>query len=78
MAPSESQRRASLKWDKENMATVGCKIKRIQAEQFKQYCKEHGKTSNTMLREYILSCIGEDNTPGGLEGQGGSLPHPSE
>ena len=78
MAPSESQKRASLKWDKENMATVGCKIKQTQAEKFKHYCKEQGKTSNTMLKDYILSCIGEDDTPGGNTPPPGPVPNPSE
>lgn len=59
MAPSESQKRASLKWDKENMATLGCKIKKEQAEKFKAYCKDQGKTSNAVLREYVLDCIDE-------------------
>lgn len=65
MAPSESQKRASLKWDKENMITLGCKIKRDQAAKFKAYCFDQGKTSNTMLKEFVLSCIGEA-TGGGI------------
>ena len=59
MAPSESQKRASLKWDKENMTTLGCKVKKEQAEKFKSYCKNQGKTSNAVLREYVLDCIDE-------------------
>ena len=34
MAVRESQKRASLKWDKENMITIGCKIKREDGEMF--------------------------------------------
>ena len=59
MAPSESQKRASLKWDKENMTTLGCKVKKEQAEKFKSYCKNQGKTSTAVLREYVLDCIDE-------------------
>ena len=57
MAPSESQKRASLKWDKENMIVLGCKVKR--------------KTSNTVLKEYVLDCIGEsdDQEEGGANGE---------
>lgn len=62
MAPSEAQKKASLKWDKENMSTIGCKVKKDQAEKFKAYCIEQGKTSNAVLREYVLDCIGEANT----------------
>lgn len=61
MAVRESQKRASLKWDKENMMTIGCKIKRKQGEKFKVYAQEQGKTPNTILREYIYKCIGEDD-----------------
>lgn len=59
MAPSESQKRASLKWDKENMIVLGCKVKRTQATAFKSYCAERGLTSNTALKDYVLGCIGE-------------------
>mgnify|MGYP001037760575 CR=1 FL=1 len=69
MAPSESQKRASLKWDKENMITLGCKIKRSQAEKFKSYCTGQGMTSNEVLRAFVLDCIGEGDTPGGYLGK---------
>lgn len=59
MAPSDAQKKASLKWDKENMSTIGCKVKKEHAEKFKAYCIERGKTSNAVLREYVLDCIGE-------------------
>lgn len=57
MPISESRKRANAKWDSENMATLGCKVRKEQAEAFKQYCKDNGKTSNTVLKEYVLSCI---------------------
>lgn len=64
MAPSESQKRASLKWDKENMIVLGCKVKKSQAAAFKAYCDAQGKTSNTVLKDYVLECIGQqDKTP---------------
>ena len=60
MPISESRKRANAKWDSENMATLGCKVRKEQAEAFKQYCRDNGKTSNTVLKEYVLSCIGEE------------------
>ena len=57
MAPSESQKKASLKWDKENMTTLGCKVKKEEAVAFKEYCDDCGKTSNTVLKEYVQDCI---------------------
>lgn len=64
MAPSESQKRASIKWDKENMSVLGCKVKKEQAETFKAYCARQGKTVNTVLRDYVLDCIGEKEAGG--------------
>lgn len=59
MAVAESRKRANAKWDKENMTTLGCKIKRTQAAAFKAYCENQGSTSNTVLKDFVLGCIGE-------------------
>ena len=59
----ESQKRAARKWDGENMSTLGCKVKKAQAESFKAYCAGQGKTSNSVLRDYVLDCIGESDCP---------------
>lgn len=57
MAPSEAQKKAAAKYHKENIASLACRVKKGQAEQFKAYCESVGKTSNAVLREYVLSCI---------------------
>lgn len=75
MAPSESQKRASLKWDKENMVVLSCKMKRPQAEAFKAHCEAQGKTSNTVLKDYVLGCIGEGEGP--QEAPGGPTAAPA-
>ena len=59
MAVAESRKRANEKWDAENMTTLGCRVKKEQADRFKAYCSEIGKTSNAVLRDYVLDCIGE-------------------
>lgn len=61
MPVSESKKKANAKWDSENMATVACKIKKNQAEKFKSYCSSIGKTSNAVIRDYVLDCIGEND-----------------
>ena len=63
MAVSEAKKRANAKWDSENMATLACKVKRTQAVAFKSYCEGRGKTANTALKEYVMSCIGEGESP---------------
>lgn len=65
MAISDAQRKASAKYQKENIASLACRVKKEQAERFKAYCEEKGKTSNAVLREYVLSCIDEKAEPKG-------------
>lgn len=59
MAISERKKASNAKWDSANMATIGCRVKKSQAEAFKAYCKRRGQTSNTVLKNYVLDCIGE-------------------
>ena len=57
--PTEAQKKAAAKYQKENIASLACRVKKEQAEQFKAYCESKGKTSNAILREYVLNCIGD-------------------
>lgn len=57
MAPSEAQKKASAKYQKENIASLACRVKKEQAEKFKTYCESIGKTSNAVLRDFVLQCI---------------------
>ena len=59
MAPTEAQKRASAKYQRENIASLACRVKKDQAEKFKEYCACMSKTSNAVLRDYVLDCIGE-------------------
>lgn len=59
MIVSEKQKGYRNEWDKKHMKTLGCKLKREQAEAFEQYAKEQGKTVNALLAEYIMRCIGK-------------------
>lgn len=61
MAPSEAQKKASAKYQKENIASLACRVRKDQAEKFKVYCAEQGKTANALLREYVLDCINEND-----------------
>lgn len=59
MAVTEAHKKGNRKWDKDNMATLGCKVRKEQAEKFKQYAAEQGKTANAVLKDYVLEKIGE-------------------
>lgn len=62
MAPSDAQKRAAAKYQRENIASLACRVKKDQADKFKAYCTNIGKTSNAVLREYVLECIAEKET----------------
>lgn len=62
MSPSEAQKRASAKYQEKTIASLACRVKKEQAEAFKAYCAEKGTTANAVLRSYVLSCIGADDT----------------
>ena len=60
MSVSEAQKKANRQWDKENMITLGCKVKREQAEKFKKYAADNGKTANALLKDCVLEKISEN------------------
>lgn len=57
MAISEAKKKANQKWDSANMATLACKVKCEQAEQFRAYCTNKGETVNAVLQGFVSSCI---------------------
>ena len=61
MAVSEAQKRASAKYQEKNIASLACRVKKEHAERFKAYCEEQGKTSNAVLRKFVMECIGEQD-----------------
>ena len=67
MATSEAQKRASAKYQEKNIASLACRVKKEQAEKFKEYCVRQGKTSNAVLREFVMQCIGEQEAPGDIK-----------
>lgn len=62
MSTSEAQKKSRNKWDSANMAVIGCKVKKEQAEKFKQCAKEQGTTANNLLKKYVISVISEADT----------------
>lgn len=54
---SNAQKKASAKWDKENMVVLACKVKRETAERFKTACAEQGTTSNAVLQQAVKAYL---------------------
>lgn len=57
MLPGHRSRR-NIKWDRENLVAFGCKLRTFEAEAFEEYCESVGKTPYTVIKGYILECIG--------------------
>jgi len=57
MAVSEKKRASNAKWDRANMATVACSLRKEQAAAFRAYCEARGMTSNTAIKTYVMGCI---------------------
>lgn len=61
--PTEAQKRASSRYQKQHISSLACRVPKEAAERFKAYCEGQGKTVNGILREYVYSCIGEPLAP---------------
>ena len=59
MSVPRAKRAANNKWDAENMKHVACKIKKEDAEAFKEYATKRKTTPNALLRNFIYKCIGK-------------------
>ena len=57
---SDSQRRATAKWQAENMTNVAARVRREVAEEFKAAAKEDGTTPNELLRGWISKYINKE------------------
>lgn len=46
---SDAQRRAQNKYEQKNFCVLGCKMKKIDADEFRAACKDSGTTVNAVL-----------------------------
>lgn len=51
-------------WDKENMRTVSCRLRKEEAEKFKTYAEYLGTTPHALLSEYVKECVEFNNKIG--------------
>lgn len=57
MPISEAKKRANAKYQAKTIASLACRVKIEEAEQFKSICENAGTTSNATLRAFVYSCI---------------------
>ena len=70
---TEAQKKASAKWDKENMVVLACKVKRETAEQFKAACAAQGKKSNAVLQQAVKAYLEQAPAQEPLRAAGDSM-----
>lgn len=63
MPKTEAKKRADNKYDLAHYSVIGCKLKKEEAELFKEACKRSGTTPNAVFRQAIdnfMASQGED------------------
>ncbi len=55
----EVHKRNNVKWDRENMRSLSCRVRTEQADIFKQYCAEYNTTPGRIIKDFVLSLIDE-------------------
>ena len=48
---SEKKKASNAKWDKENMTTLACRVKKDYAAKFRAACAAQGTTPNAVLKQ---------------------------
>ena len=56
---SEAKKSAIARWDKEHMTTVGCRVTKEKAAEFKAACETLGVRPNTVIRQAVDQTIAE-------------------
>ena len=58
-AQKQQAKEKQLAWKREHIKSVSCRVRTEEAEAFKAYCAEHGTSTGTLLREYVMGIIEE-------------------
>ena len=45
-----------MNWDRENMRTVSCRLRKEEAEKFKKFAALKGTTAHKLLADYVSRC----------------------
>lgn len=44
-------------WDRANLRTVSCRLRKEESEKFKAYAEYRGTTTNGLLAQYVRKCV---------------------
>ena len=54
---TEARKKANMKWDKENMTVLGCRVTKAKAQEFREACAALGMGPNQIFKETIEEII---------------------
>ena len=57
----EVHHRNNVKWDRENMRSLTCRMRREEADIFKDWCAKRNTTPGRVLKEFVLEVISEED-----------------
>lgn len=60
---SAARKKANVKWDKENMTILGCRVKKEYAAKFRAACAAQGTTPNAVLKQAADDFMREHPAP---------------
>ena len=60
---SEKKKASNAKWDKENMTTLACRVKKEYAAKFRAACAAQGTTPNAVLKQAADDFMREHPAP---------------
>ncbi|WP_455528081.1 hypothetical protein [Huintestinicola sp.] len=55
MPVSEKQKGYARKWDKDNMRTLGTRVRTQDAEDFKAWCAMRGVSTTSEIKRFVMS-----------------------
>ena len=65
---SEKKKQSNARWDKENMTTLGCRVRKDLADRFRAACRLKGTTPNAVFRaaldDFVRSVEGDTTIEG--------------
>ena len=56
---NEARKRANVKWDKENMTTLACRVTKVRAQAFREACAALATLPSRVFQEAIDRTIAE-------------------
>lgn len=60
MSKYEQNKKYAAKWNRENMSTLACTVRKETRDQFKAWAEARGLTVSGALSAYVRQCLAQD------------------